>query len=71
MLINSKYFSSNNVLKYLINCSYRIFVILYKREVEMDFFRRNKKVIVGFIFAAVALWLLGGTALVAVLSMGK
>ena len=59
------------MLKYLINCSYRIFVILYNREVEMDFFRRNKKIIVGFIFAAVALWLLGGTALVAVLSMGN
>lgn len=68
---NSKYFRQNNVLKYLINCSYRIFVILYNREVEMDFFRRNKKIIVGFIFAAVALWLLGGTALVAVLSMGN
>ena len=35
----------------------------------MDFFRRNKKVIVGFIFAAVALWLLGGTAIIAILSM--
>lgn len=40
-------------------------------EVEMDFFRRNKKVIVGFIFVAVALWLLGGTAIIALLSMGR
>lgn len=37
----------------------------------MDFFRQHKKVIVGFIFAAVTLWLIGGTALVAILSMGK
>ena len=37
----------------------------------MDFFRRNKKIIVGFIFVAVALWLIGGTALVAILSMGN
>lgn len=37
----------------------------------MDFFRRNKKVIVGFIFVAVVLWLLGGTAIIAILSMGK
>lgn len=37
----------------------------------MDFFRQHKKVIVGFIFAAVALWLLGGTAIIAILSMGN
>lgn len=37
----------------------------------MDFFRRNKKVIVGFIFIAVALWLVGGTAIIALLSMGR
>lgn len=37
----------------------------------MDFFRRNKKIIVGFIFVAVVLWLLGGTAVIAILSMGK
>lgn len=37
----------------------------------MDFFREHKKAIVGFIFVAVALWLIGGTALVAILSMGK
>ncbi len=35
----------------------------------MDFFRQHKKVIVGFIFVAVVLWLIGGTALVALLSM--
>ena len=28
----------------------------------MDFFRQHKKAIVGFIFVAVVLWLIGGTA---------
>lgn len=37
----------------------------------MDFFRQHKKVIVGFIFVAVTLWLIGGTVIVALLSMGK
>ncbi len=37
----------------------------------MDFFRQHKKAIVGFIFVAVAFWLLGATAIVAMLSMGK
>lgn len=37
----------------------------------MDFFRRNKKIIVGFIFVAVTLWLIGGTAILAISSMGK
>ena len=35
----------------------------------MDFFRQQKKAIVGFIFVAVVLWLIGGTALIAMLSM--
>jgi len=36
----------------------------------MDFFRQNKKVIVGFIAAAVVLWMIGGVAIMAFISRG-
>lgn len=41
------------------------------REVEMDFFRNNKKLIVGFILVAVVLWMVGFSVLAAILSMGN
>lgn len=37
----------------------------------MDFFRNNKKIIVGFILAAVVIWMLGFSVIAAILSMGK
>lgn len=37
----------------------------------MDFFRNNKKIIVGFILVAVVLWMVGFTVLATILSMGK
>ena len=37
----------------------------------MDFFRNNKKIIVGFILVAVTLWMVGFTVIAAILSMGK
>ena len=33
----------------------------------MDFFRQHKKAIVGFIFVAVVLWLIGVTAIISML----
>ena len=37
----------------------------------MEFFRQNKKVIVGFIAAAVILWMVGGAVIVTILSLGS
>jgi len=36
----------------------------------MEFFRQNKKVIVGFIAAAVILWMVGGVVIMALFSFG-
>ncbi len=37
----------------------------------MDFFRKNKKFIVGFILVTVVLWMAGFTLIAALFSMGK
>lgn len=42
----------------------------FKREVEMNFFREHKKVIVGIIAVSVILWMVGGVVLMALLSFG-
>ena len=36
----------------------------------MEFFRQNKKVIVGFIAAAVVLWMVGGVVVMTLISLG-
>lgn len=36
----------------------------------MEFFRQNKKIIVGFIAVAVISWMIGGVVIVALLNVG-